>query len=130
MDMDVILVRPIDSLSSNIVGFQSPRRDRLGGAFMSFEKKNLYLKSCLQEFANAYDVNNWEMNGFLTHVWHQYYGKMMLSLWIIVVFPCSITRILQSSVLNRYLESDLNQIWRFSKQKHMLCTCIQVLQDI
>ena len=76
MDMDAILVRPIDSLSSNTVGFQSPRRDRLGGAFMSFEKNNSYLKSCLQEFANTYDENNWERNGYslLTHVWRQYYA--------------------------------------------------------
>ena len=73
MDMDVILVRPIDSLSSNIVGFESPLRDKLGGAFMSFEKNNLYLKSCLQEFANSYDVNSLEIKySLLTHVWRQY----------------------------------------------------------
>ena len=74
MDMDVILVSPVDSLQTNRVGFQGPRQDMLGGAFMSFENHNLYLKSCLQEFAKDYDGYT-NGDALLTRVWHQYNGN-------------------------------------------------------
>ena len=68
MDTDVIIVRPLDSLM-NAIGMED--KNYLNGAFMTFEKGNMYLKACLEEFARNYDQRSWGGNGreLLTRVW-------------------------------------------------------------
>ena len=69
MDADVIVVRPLDSLKMNAIGRED--KNYLNGAFMTFEKGNMYLKACLEEFARNYDPHSWGGNGreLLTRVW-------------------------------------------------------------
>ena len=69
MDADVIVVRPLDSLKMNTIGRED--KNYLNGAFMTFEKGNMYLKACLEEFARNYDPHSWGGNGreLLTRVW-------------------------------------------------------------
>ena len=69
MDTDVIVVRPLDSLKRNTIGRED--KNYLNGAFMTFEKGNMYLKACSEEFARNYDPHSWGGNGreLLTRVW-------------------------------------------------------------
>ena len=73
LDTDMILVRSLDSLEMNTIGFEDS--STLCGAFMMFEKGHSYLKSCLIEFAKQYDGNQWAWNGpsLLTRIWHRLY---------------------------------------------------------
>ena len=75
LDTDMILVRSLDSLEMNTIGFQDSKKSTLCGAFMMFEKGHSYLKSCLIEFAKRYDGNQWAWNGpnLLTRIWHRIY---------------------------------------------------------
>ena len=63
MDMDMVIVHPVDTLKMNIVAWQGREENILNGAFMMFEKGNPYLKECLQEFARSYRITNWGWNG-------------------------------------------------------------------
>ena len=69
MDTDMIIVRPLDSLKMNVIGWED--KNYLNGALMIFEKGNMYLKACLEEFARFYDPHSWGGNGpgLLTRVW-------------------------------------------------------------
>ena len=75
LDTDMILVRSLDSLEMNTIGFQDSKKSLLCGAFMMFEKGHSYLKSCLVEFAKKYNGNHWILNGpsLLTRIWHRLY---------------------------------------------------------
>ena len=75
LDTDVILVRSLNSLERNTLGFQDSKKSLLNGAFMIFEKGHSYLESCLIEFANTYNHSVWGSNGphLLTRVWHRLY---------------------------------------------------------
>ena len=74
-DTDTILVRSLDSLEINTVGFRDSNNSGLANGFMIFEKHHPYLKSCLIEFAKKYDGNQWGGNGpsLLTRIWHRLY---------------------------------------------------------
>ena len=74
LDTDMILVRSLDSLGKNVIGFEHAR-SYLCGAFMMFEKEHSYLKSCLIEFVQHYNGKKWTMNGpdLLTRVWRNQY---------------------------------------------------------
>lgn len=63
MDTDVILVHPVDSLRANVVAWQDNKRQAVNNAIMIFEKGNLFLKSCLEEFAENYNIGLWSTNG-------------------------------------------------------------------
>ena len=76
LDTDMILVRSLDSLEMNSIGFQdSSNKSALNNAFMIFEKDHSYLKSCLVEFAKTFDGNKWGRNGphLLTRIWKRLY---------------------------------------------------------
>ena len=75
LDTDMILVRSLDSLEMNTVGFEDSKKSALNNAFMIFEKHHPYLKSCLIEFTKKYDGNQWAGNGpsLLTRIWHRLY---------------------------------------------------------
>ena len=75
LDTDMILVRSLDSLEMNTIGFQDSKKSLLCGAFMMFEKGHSYLKTCLVEFAKKYNGNHWISNGpsLLTRIWHRLY---------------------------------------------------------
>ena len=77
MDTDVIIVRPVDSLRMNILAWQDAQTSSLSGAFMKLESGNLYLKACLNEFAEAYDHGSWRDSagsGLLTRAWKHWKG--------------------------------------------------------
>ena len=59
MDTDVIIVRPLDSLKMNTLGWEDMQKRRLSSSFMMFEKGSSYLKSCLEEFSEHYVADTW-----------------------------------------------------------------------
>ena len=75
MDTDVILVKPLDPLTVNTLGWQDDHNHLLNTAFLFFEKGNMFLKSCLEEFVRGYDSYSWAGNGpfLVTRVWQESY---------------------------------------------------------
>ena len=78
VDTDVILVKPVDSLKMNTLAWQDPNNISLSGAFMKFEKGNLYLKTCLNalNIAEQYSATYWGGSGpsLLTRTWKNWKG--------------------------------------------------------
>ena len=78
VDTDVILVKPVDSLQMNTLAWQDPNNISLSGAFMKFEKGNLYLKTCLNalNIAEQYSATYWGGSGpsLLTRIWKNWKG--------------------------------------------------------
>ncbi|CAK9197096.1 unnamed protein product [Sphagnum troendelagicum] len=64
MDMDVILLKPLDSLH-NAIGSEilANGEVRLNGAVMVFNKSSPFLRECLEEFTATYDDTLLEWNG-------------------------------------------------------------------
>lgn len=64
MDMDMILVRPLDNLH-NTVGSEitASEQPRLNGAILIFDKSSSFLKKCLEEFTSTYDEALVQWNG-------------------------------------------------------------------
>ncbi|CAM6017919.1 unnamed protein product [Sphagnum balticum] len=64
MDMDVIVLKPLDSLS-NTIGSEilANGEIRLNGAIMAFNKSSPFLRQCLEEFTATYDDTLLEWNG-------------------------------------------------------------------
>jgi hypothetical protein len=62
MDTDVIVVRPVDTLGSNILGWEEVKR-KLNGAFLKFERNNKFLKASLEDYAERYSGSSWGGNG-------------------------------------------------------------------
>ena len=71
IDMDVTVVKRLDSLGSNIVGWEDKQESSLNNAFLKFEKGNPYLEACLKLYAPTYDNNAWGKSGpiLLTNVY-------------------------------------------------------------
>ncbi|CAM6041137.1 unnamed protein product [Sphagnum compactum] len=78
MDMDVIVLKPLDSLS-NTVGSEilANGEIRLNGAIMAFNKSSPFLRQCLEEFTATYDDTLLEWNGaeLVTRVANSSIGK-------------------------------------------------------
>ena len=79
MDTDVIVVRHLDSLPSNVLAWEAPQEAAgalINGAFMAFEKQHPFMKACLEEFATRYNGGSWAENGpaLLTRVWKNWPG--------------------------------------------------------
>lgn len=74
MDTDIIVVRSLDDLPHNILGWESALN--MNGAFMKFEKGHSFLEACLRKFSNHYS-HAWAENGplLLSRVWRQWSGK-------------------------------------------------------
>ena len=74
MDTDIILVRPVDKLKMNTVGWENSRHTLLNGAFAKFEKGNLFLRACLKDFVRNYRGDLWAHNcpALLTRVYKAY----------------------------------------------------------
>ena len=69
IDLNVIILHPMDSLKMNTLGWVDQHHKNLSSAFMMFEKDSFFLKSCLEEFAKHYKIESWESNGpLLTRV--------------------------------------------------------------
>ena len=62
MDTDVIIVRPFYTLPENVLAWEADQK-MVNGAVMKFEKGNLYLKACLEEFAKHFNGRKWGANG-------------------------------------------------------------------
>ena len=72
MDSDVILVRPINVLPANSVGWGDNRNSTVSAAFMMFEKGHPYLKSSLEEFVKNYRSGDSTVSAdILTGVWRR-----------------------------------------------------------
>lgn len=56
MSVEVVLLRPVDTLQVNTIGFQ--KRTGFSTNFMIFEKDSLFLQDCLVTFANNYDASS------------------------------------------------------------------------
>jgi lactosylceramide 4-alpha-galactosyltransferase len=69
MDTDMIVVRPLDTLGNNIVGWQGA--NTLNNAFLKFEKNNIFLRASLENFVKHYSGRYWGHNGpdLLTRVY-------------------------------------------------------------
>jgi hypothetical protein len=78
MDMDVIVLKPLDSLS-NTMGSEilANGEIRLNGAIMAFNKSSPFLRQCLEEFTATYDDTLLEWNGaeLVTRVANSSIGK-------------------------------------------------------
>ena len=74
IDTDVILVRPLEKLVWNVVAWEDSEQTSLNGAVMKFEKGNMFLQACLQEFAENYNGRVWGANGpgLITRVWKEW----------------------------------------------------------
>ena len=72
MDTDMILVKPVDTLGPNILGYQLV--NSVNGAFMKFEKRNNFIEECLTLIPNIYDPTVWVTigPGLLSHVWSKW----------------------------------------------------------
>ena len=60
MDTDIILVRPLDSLTKNAFGYQD---QTLNNAIIMFDKGHPFLKLCLEQFVENYNGEIWAFNG-------------------------------------------------------------------
>ena len=63
MDTDIILVRPLDALVSNAIGYQDSSNRALNNAILWFDKGHPFLALCLQEFVKHYNGDIWSYNG-------------------------------------------------------------------
>ena len=72
---DVILMRPIDMLTMNSVGYGDKLNHSINGAFMIFEKNNSFLRYALSTFTK-YNSNDQTADGpdVLTVAWRDYKG--------------------------------------------------------
>ena len=75
MDIDIIVVRPLNSLPINITGVEdrhSTAHGTVNNAFLYFQKGNQFLEACLKEFARHYNGKRWGQSGpsLLTRVYH------------------------------------------------------------
>ena len=72
MDIDMVLVRPVDDLGPNVLAYQKP--NDVNGAFMKFEKGNRFLYECLKLIPWIYNAKDWIVvgPGLLTKVWNVY----------------------------------------------------------
>ena len=59
MDTDIIVVRPLHSLTNNSIGWQDRGSVNLNGAFLKFERGNAFLEACIKEFVPMYNGNVW-----------------------------------------------------------------------
>ena len=62
MDTDIILVRPINTLSKNTIAWEDSTGQVLNGAFSRFEKGNPFLEACLKDFVRNYRADIWAQN--------------------------------------------------------------------
>jgi mannosyltransferase OCH1-like enzyme len=71
LDHDAVLVRSIDTLATNSLGWETNTNSTLSSTFMMFEKGHPYLKSCLEEFAKTYELKDYTASGsdILTKTW-------------------------------------------------------------
>ena len=60
LDTDVIVVRSLDNLVANVLGWES--KNLANGAIMKFEKGHPFLEACLSRFAKQYNKNAWAAN--------------------------------------------------------------------
>ena len=80
MDSDVILVWPINVVTTNSMGWEDNRNNTLSTAFMMFEKGHSYLELCLSEFVNVYRSGDLTISAsdILTRAWHQFKSDNVL----------------------------------------------------
>ena len=62
MDTDIIVVRPLDSLKTNTLGWEEPCKGLINGAFAKFEKGNLFLEASLKDFVRNFRGDIWGHN--------------------------------------------------------------------
>ena len=74
MDTDIFVVKPLDSLQMNSIGWQDGTRGTMNGAFFKFEKGNRFLEACLKDYVKNYNGAIWAHNGpkLLTRVYHEF----------------------------------------------------------
>ena len=77
MDTDVIIVCPVDSLRTNVIAYEDPYHKSANGAFMKFEKGNLFIKECLEDFPESYSSRLWAGSGpkLLARIWKHWNGS-------------------------------------------------------
>lgn len=57
------MVRPLDSLPSNALGYQDAEKTRLNGAVMKFRPGHPFIRGCLHEFLRRFNNRIWGANG-------------------------------------------------------------------
>jgi len=113
MDTDVIIVRPVDSLRTNVIAYEDPYHKSANGAFIKFEKGNLFIKECLEDFPESY--SSWLWAG--SHVVALSFSPAFGSIGMVVVMKfmfmttfhstCFIRMMSRNSVLVKQLETHL-----------------------
>jgi lactosylceramide 4-alpha-galactosyltransferase len=64
LDTDMLVLRPLDSLRNTVGSEITSNGDlRLNGAFLAFDKSNLFLKKCMEEFTRTFNASSAEYNG-------------------------------------------------------------------
>jgi Alpha 1,4-glycosyltransferase conserved region len=69
-DTDMIVVKPLDTLPSNTIGYQDNGK-MLNGAFLKFQPRGSFLQACMEEILTDYRDSPWGYNGpaLLTRVY-------------------------------------------------------------
>jgi hypothetical protein len=70
-DTDTIVVKPMDTLPTHVIGFEDKRRKKLNGHVLKFEAGHAYIKACLHAFLTDFNNREWGANGpsLLTRVY-------------------------------------------------------------
>lgn len=72
IDTDTIVIKPLDNLPTNAIGYQDASQKSLNGAVLKFEQPgHAYMKACLEEFLTNFQNRKWGANGpdLLTRVY-------------------------------------------------------------
>ena len=62
-DTDTMVVKPLDILPPNTIGFEDSTGKILNNAVLMFERKHNFIRSCLIEMLTNYDNRKWGANG-------------------------------------------------------------------
>ena len=76
----MILVKPLDTLPTNLLAFEDKQRSVINGALLKFNKRHPYIRDCLIEIGNTYfsnGVEKWTAIGpsLLTKIWKRSYAN-------------------------------------------------------
>ena len=113
MDSDVILVWPINVVTTNSMGWEDNRNNTLSTAFMMFERGHSYLELCLSEFVNVYRSGYLTISAsdILTRAWHQYESGDTDNVLYILPYYSFYTVIHSSSMAQQCFEDTAGQVF-------------------
>jgi hypothetical protein len=63
LDTDTVVVKRLDGLATNTIGFQDQKRKELNGAVLMLEKYNEFTRACLKDFLTNFNNRVWGENG-------------------------------------------------------------------